>query len=119
MPERFAIDFYLLDDQHRPWVGDPSKLTGYPTYRKPITAAAAGTVVAAQDGLPDSSSLPNPSVKLPDSEITKLLRRSIARSRRSCTARSSGVPNDSVRPAAMSSSDLRSESLSAGTGVFG
>jgi hypothetical protein len=60
VPQRFAIDFYLLDDQHRAWVGDPSKLTSYLSYQKPITAAAAGTVVAAQDGLPNNSSLPKP-----------------------------------------------------------
>lgn len=59
VPQRFAIDFYKLDDQHRTWVGDPSKLQSYLTYRQPILAAAAGTVVAAQDGFPNSTALPH------------------------------------------------------------
>jgi hypothetical protein len=57
---RFAIDFYKLDDQHRSWVGDPSKLESYLTYRVPILAAAAGTVVAAQDGFANSTAIPHP-----------------------------------------------------------
>ena len=60
VPQRFAIDFYKLDDQHRAWVGDPAKLTSYASYRQPILAATAGTVVAAQDGLPNNDQLPKP-----------------------------------------------------------
>jgi hypothetical protein len=60
VPQRFAIDFYKLDDQHRAWVGDPAQLTSYPSYRQPIVAATAGTVVAAQDGLPNNDQLPKP-----------------------------------------------------------
>jgi Peptidase family M23 len=60
VPQRFAIDFYKLDDQHRAWVGDPSKLASYVTYNQPILAAAAGTVVAALDGLPNNDQLPKP-----------------------------------------------------------
>ncbi len=60
VPQRYAIDFYKLDDQHRSWVGDPSKLESYLTYRQPILAAAAGTVVAALDGFPNTTALPNP-----------------------------------------------------------
>ena len=57
VPQRFAIDFYLLDAEHRAWVGDPSKLTSHLAYQKPIFAAVGGTVVAAQDGLPNNPSL--------------------------------------------------------------
>ena len=60
VPQRFAIDFYKLDDQHRAWVGDPEQLTSYASYRQPIVAATAGTVVAAQDGLPNNDQLPKP-----------------------------------------------------------
>jgi len=60
VPQRFAIDFYKLDDQHRAWVGDPAQLTSYAAYRQPILAATAGTVVAAQDGLPNNDQLPKP-----------------------------------------------------------
>ena len=60
VPQRFAIDFYKLDDQHRAWVGDPAQLTSYASYRQPIVAATKGTVVAAQDGLPNNGQLPKP-----------------------------------------------------------
>jgi hypothetical protein len=60
VPQRFAIDFFKLDDQHRTWVGDPSKLESYLTYRQPILAAAAGSVVAAQDGFANNTALPHP-----------------------------------------------------------
>jgi hypothetical protein len=60
VPQRYAIDFYKLDDQHRTWVGDPSKLESYLTYRVPILAAAEGTVVAALDGFANTTALPNP-----------------------------------------------------------
>jgi hypothetical protein len=60
VPQRFAIDFYKLDDQHRAWVGDPAQLTSYVAYRQPILAATGGTVVAAQDGLPNNNQLPKP-----------------------------------------------------------
>lgn len=60
VPQRFAIDWYLLDDQHRSWVGDPSRLTSYLTYGRPVLAAAAGVVVAVRDGIPETTSAPNP-----------------------------------------------------------
>ena len=60
MAQRFAIDWFLLDDQHRTWVGDPSKITSYLTYDKPAIAVADGVVVDALDGLPDTTSLPHP-----------------------------------------------------------
>jgi hypothetical protein len=60
VPQRYAIDFYKLDDQNRTWVGDPSRLESYLSYRQPILSAAAGTVVAAQDGLANSAEVPNP-----------------------------------------------------------
>jgi Peptidase family M23 len=58
LAQRFAIDFYKLDDQYRTWVGDPKKLDSYLTYQQPIIAAAAGTVVRAEDGLPNSTAVP-------------------------------------------------------------
>ncbi|MGD9986188.1 M23 family metallopeptidase [Pseudonocardia sp.] len=60
VPQRFAIDWYLLDDQHRAWVGDPSKLTSYYAYDKPALAAADGVVVDATDGFAETTSAPNP-----------------------------------------------------------
>lgn len=58
--QRFAIDWFLLDDQHRTWVGDPSKIDSYLTYDKPAIAVADGLVVDALDGLSDTTSLPEP-----------------------------------------------------------
>ena len=60
VPQRFAIDFFKVDDRIRTWAGDPSKITSYFSYRQPVLAAAAGTVVDSQDGLPNSTALPNP-----------------------------------------------------------
>lgn len=60
VPQRFAIDFYLLDEEHRTWEGDPSQITSYFTYRQPIVAAAEGIVVRALDGIPNTESLPEP-----------------------------------------------------------
>jgi hypothetical protein len=60
VPQRFAIDFYLLDEEHRSWEGDPSEITSYFSYQQPIVAAAAGTVVRALDGVPNTTSLPEP-----------------------------------------------------------
>jgi len=53
VPQRFAIDWFLLDDQNRTWIGDPAVLSSYLSYGKRVIAAAGGTVVDAQDGLPD------------------------------------------------------------------
>jgi len=60
VPQRFAIDFYMLDDENQTWVGDPSQITSYLSYQQPIVAAAAGTVVRSVDGFPNSSSMPEP-----------------------------------------------------------
>ena len=60
VPQRFAIDLYVLDDQHRSWIGDPSKLANYLTYSRPVIAAADGVVVAATDGFPETTSAPEP-----------------------------------------------------------
>lgn len=60
VPQRFAIDFYLLDEEQRTWEGDPSELTSYFSYQQPILAAAAGTVVRSVDRFPNSTSLPEP-----------------------------------------------------------
>jgi hypothetical protein len=51
VPQRFAIDWFLLDDQNRTWIGDPAVLSSYLSYGKRVLAAAGGTVVDAQDGL--------------------------------------------------------------------
>jgi hypothetical protein len=53
--QRFAIDFFLLDNRFRTWIGDPTKLDSYLSYDQPIFAAADGVVVDAEDGLPDQS----------------------------------------------------------------
>jgi Peptidase family M23 len=53
IPQRFAIDFYLLDDQNRTWIGDPSDVHSYLSYEQPTLASADGVVVAASDGRPD------------------------------------------------------------------
>jgi hypothetical protein len=60
VPQRFAIDWYRLDSSHRAWVGDPSQLGSYLAYRQPAIAAAAGTVVQTQDGLPNNPDIPKP-----------------------------------------------------------
>jgi Peptidase family M23 len=53
VPQRFAIDFFRLDNQNRTWIGDPTDLRSYLSYEQPTIAAADGTVVVAFDGLPD------------------------------------------------------------------
>ena len=53
--QRFAIDFFRLDDQFRAWVGDRAKLDSYLSYGQPILAADDGVVVDALDGLPDQT----------------------------------------------------------------
>jgi hypothetical protein len=53
--QRFAIDFFRLDDQFRTWVDDPTKLDSYLSYGQPILAAADGVVVNVRDGLRDQS----------------------------------------------------------------
>lgn len=51
VPQRFAIDWFKLDSQHRAWVGSPKKLTSYLSYQLPVFAAANGVVVGLQKGL--------------------------------------------------------------------
>ena len=53
IPQRFAFDLFLLDQQNRTWIGDPKDVKSYLTYGQPALAAADGEVVAAFDGLPD------------------------------------------------------------------
>jgi hypothetical protein len=60
VPQRFAIDWYQLDSSHRAWVGDPGQLSSYLSYRQPAIAAAPGTVVRTQDGLPNNPDIPQP-----------------------------------------------------------
>jgi hypothetical protein len=51
---RFAIDWVLVDGSHRAWIGDPTRLSSYLSYRQPLIAAAAGRVVATHDGVPNN-----------------------------------------------------------------
>ena len=51
---RFAIDWVLVDSQHRAWIGDPTRLSSYFSYRQPLIAAASGRVVSAHDGVRDN-----------------------------------------------------------------
>lgn len=60
VPQRFAVDWYLLDDQHRAWVDDPSQITNFLAFDKPAIAVADGVVVDATDGFADTTSLPAP-----------------------------------------------------------
>jgi Peptidase family M23 len=54
VPQRFAIDWIMLDRRHRAWVGNPARLSSYFSYGQPEIAAAAGTVVVARDGIPNT-----------------------------------------------------------------
>jgi hypothetical protein len=55
VPQRFAIDWAMLDAQNRAWVGDPTKLTSYIGYGQPEIAAARGVVVSSVDGIKDNT----------------------------------------------------------------
>jgi len=48
---RFAIDWVLVDSRHRAWIGDPTQLSSYLSYRQPLIAAASGRVVGSHDGV--------------------------------------------------------------------
>ncbi len=60
VPQRFAIDWMRLDEQHRAWIGDPHQLSSYLSYGQPLIAAAAGKVVIARDGFPNQPPPDNP-----------------------------------------------------------
>jgi hypothetical protein len=51
---RFAIDWVLVDSRHRAWIGDPTRLSSYFSYRQPLIAAASGRVVVTHDGAPNN-----------------------------------------------------------------
>jgi Peptidase family M23 len=51
---RFAIDWVLVDSRHRAWIGDPTRLSSYLSYRQPLIAAASGRVVVTHDGVPNN-----------------------------------------------------------------
>jgi Peptidase family M23 len=53
VPQRFALDWYLLDSRHRSWLGDPRRIGSYYSFGRAIIASAPGTVVDAQDGFKD------------------------------------------------------------------
>lgn len=58
VPQRFAIDWFMLDSRHRAWVGDPRKFSSYLTFEQAVIASANGTVVDVQNGLMDNPKLP-------------------------------------------------------------
>ena len=60
VPQRFAIDWMMLDRRHRAWVGNPARLSSYFSYGQPLIAAADGTVVIARDGVADQPPPHNP-----------------------------------------------------------
>lgn len=74
VPQRFAIDWMRLDEQHRAWVGDPTRLSSYLSYGQPLIAAAGGRVVEARDGFanhtPPDNPTPPPFVDLPGNRVT-------------------------------------------------
>jgi Peptidase family M23 len=53
VPQRFAIDFFKMNNAHQTWTGDPTKVASYLSYGQPVIAAAKGVVVASRDNLPD------------------------------------------------------------------
>jgi murein DD-endopeptidase MepM/ murein hydrolase activator NlpD len=53
LAQRFAIDFNMLDAEHRLSAGNPSLLSNYPSYDQPVLAVADATVVVAVDQNPD------------------------------------------------------------------
>jgi hypothetical protein len=69
VPQRFAIDWTMLDSHHRAWVGDPKKLSSYVGFGQPEIAAAAGTVVGAVDGIAENKPQ-GPLEKLPPIQNT-------------------------------------------------
>ena len=74
VPQRFAIDWMRLDEQHRAWVGDPHVLSSYLSYGQPLIAVAAGRVVEAGDGFPNQpppdNPTPPPFPDLPGNHVT-------------------------------------------------
>jgi len=52
--QRFAIDWEQLDGKDRIYAGDAKNPASYTIYGKPAYAVAAGRIVAAVDGMPDS-----------------------------------------------------------------
>lgn len=60
--QRFAIDWVRVDAEGRLVAGDPARAESHLAYDQPVFAVAAGTVVAALDGLEDQvpGSLPDP-----------------------------------------------------------
>jgi hypothetical protein len=81
VPQRFAIDWIKLDEQHRAWVGDPAQPSSYFSYGQPLIAAADGTVVIARDGVADSpppqNPTPPPLAGLPGNHVTLRVGRGI------------------------------------------
>jgi hypothetical protein len=60
VPQRFAIDFFKVDEEGKTWEGDPSRLESYFSYREPIVSATAGTVVRAVDIFENTDAAPEP-----------------------------------------------------------
>lgn len=53
IPEKFAIDFVQLDQDHRLFSGPIDKLSSYAYYGIPVYSATDGTVVEVEDGAPE------------------------------------------------------------------
>jgi hypothetical protein len=51
--QRFAVDTAQLTGDRRLFDGPAEQVTSYPGYGRPVYSGAAGTVVAAVDGMPD------------------------------------------------------------------
>jgi hypothetical protein len=60
VPQRFAIDWIMIDRRHRAWAGDPARLSSYFSYGQSLIAAADGTVVVARDRAADQPPPHNP-----------------------------------------------------------
>ena len=74
VPQRYAIDWMRLDEQHRAWIGDPHDLSSYLSYGQPLIAAAPGKVVIARDEFPNQQPPDNPTppafADLPGNHVT-------------------------------------------------
>jgi hypothetical protein len=52
--QRFAIDYALLNDAGRPWIGDQADNASYHGYGADVLAVADGTVVDLKDEIPEN-----------------------------------------------------------------
>ena len=68
LPQRFACDFLIVDDEGKTYVGERENLHSYYCYGKDILAPADGTVVSVRDNFPDCRIMPDgqPDPETPD-----------------------------------------------------